>query len=126
MSQRNKTRKKAGRPKLPKGEAMGRVIQVRFTAPDTKAIEAAAKAGDQTVSDWIRSIVNTHFRAHCPDCRVNVIATIALNRSDLIKALERDTEVPLVHAFPVSPDHKFLATKEQKELMRKRVANGSF
>ena len=34
--------KKAGRPKLPKGEAMGRVIQVRFTAQDTKAIELAA------------------------------------------------------------------------------------
>jgi hypothetical protein len=118
--------KKAGRPKLPKGEAMGRVVQVRFTAQDTKAIEAAAKASDQTVSDWIRSIVNTHFRAYCPVCELNVTASIALNRADLVEALERDTEVPLVHAFPLTPDHKFLATKEQKELMRKRAANGSF
>ena len=50
--------KKAGRPKLPKGEAMGRVIQVRFTAHDTKAIEAAAKASKQNVSEWIRSTVS--------------------------------------------------------------------
>ena len=50
--------KKAGRPKLPKGEAMGRVIQVRFTAPDTKAIEGAAKACKQTISEWIRSTVH--------------------------------------------------------------------
>ena len=58
MSQQSKTRKKAGRPKLPKGEAMGRVIQVRFTAQDTKAIEAAAKASKQNVSEWIRSTVS--------------------------------------------------------------------
>jgi hypothetical protein len=50
--------KKAGRPKLPKGEAMGRVIQVRFTALDTKAIEAAAKASDQNVSEWIRGTIH--------------------------------------------------------------------
>jgi uncharacterized protein (DUF1778 family) len=49
---------KMGRPKLPKGEAMGRVIQVRFTAQDTKAIEAAAKASKQNVSEWIRSTVS--------------------------------------------------------------------
>jgi hypothetical protein len=50
--------KRAGRPKLPKGEAMGRVIQVRFTAHDTKAIEAAAKASDLTLSEWVRSTVH--------------------------------------------------------------------
>jgi uncharacterized protein (DUF1778 family) len=49
---------KMGRPKLPKGEAMGRVIQVRFTAQDTKAIEQAAKASDQTVSEWVRSTIH--------------------------------------------------------------------
>ena len=50
--------KKAGRPKLTKGEAMGRIIQVRFTAEDNKGIEAAAKASKQTVSEWIRSTVH--------------------------------------------------------------------
>ncbi len=50
--------KKAGRPKLPKGEAMGRVIQVRFTAEDTKSIASAAKASKQTISEWVRSTVH--------------------------------------------------------------------
>jgi hypothetical protein len=53
--------KKAGRPKLPKGEAMGRIIQVRFTARDTKAIEVAAKAGKQTVSEWVRSTIHANL-----------------------------------------------------------------
>ena len=50
--------KKAGRPKLPKGEAMGSVIQVRFNAEDTKCIAAAAKANKQTVSEWVRSTIH--------------------------------------------------------------------
>jgi hypothetical protein len=58
LSQQSKTRKKAGRPKLPKGEAMGRILQVRFTAEDEKGIAAAAKASKQTVSGWIRSTVH--------------------------------------------------------------------
>lgn len=37
---------------------MGKVIQVRFTPEDTKAIEAAAKAKDQTVSEWVRSTIH--------------------------------------------------------------------
>lgn len=63
LSQQSKTRKKAGRPKLPKGEAMGSVIQVRFTAEDTKGIAAAAKASKQTVSEWIRSTIHANLEA---------------------------------------------------------------
>ena len=37
---------------------MGRVIQVRLTAQDTKAVEAAAKGSDQTVSEWVRSTIH--------------------------------------------------------------------
>jgi len=51
-------RKKAGRPKLPKGEAKGRIVPVRFTVEDLKVMEAQAKASNQTVSEWIRSAVN--------------------------------------------------------------------
>jgi uncharacterized protein (DUF1778 family) len=53
LSQQKKTRK-AGRPKLPKGEAKGRTVQVRLTADDLKAVTAAAKASNQILSDWIR------------------------------------------------------------------------
>ena len=45
---------KIGRPKLPKGEAKGRIVPVRFNAEDLKRIESAARANRQTVPDWIR------------------------------------------------------------------------
>jgi hypothetical protein len=47
--------RKVGRPKLPKGEAKGRIVPVRFSADDLKAIEAAARAKKLTLSEWIRS-----------------------------------------------------------------------
>jgi hypothetical protein len=55
-------RKKAGRPKLPKGEAKGRIVPVRFKVEDLKAIEAAAKANNQTVSEWVRSTIHATLR----------------------------------------------------------------
>jgi uncharacterized protein (DUF1778 family) len=50
--------KKVGRPKLPKGEAKGRVVQVRLNADDLKRVTTAAKAKGQTLSDWIREAIN--------------------------------------------------------------------
>jgi predicted HicB family RNase H-like nuclease len=50
--------KKIGRPKLPKGEAKGKIVPIRFAPEDLKAITAAAKASDQTVSQWIRSTLH--------------------------------------------------------------------
>jgi hypothetical protein len=52
---------KIGRPKLPKGEAKGRIVPVRFTADDLKAMAAAAKASDQTVSEWVRSTIHAEL-----------------------------------------------------------------
>jgi hypothetical protein len=49
---------KMGRPKLPKGEAKGRIVPVRFKVEDLKAMEAAAKAAKQTVSEWVRSTIH--------------------------------------------------------------------
>ena len=57
MAQQKKNRK-VGRPKLPKGEAKGRIVPVRFKPEDLKAIEAAAKANNQTVSEWVRSTIH--------------------------------------------------------------------
>jgi len=53
--------KKVGRPKLPKGEAKGRIVPVRFTADDLKAMALAAKASDQTLSEWIRSTIHAEL-----------------------------------------------------------------
>ena len=47
--------KKVGRPKLPKGQAKGTIVPVRFSPEDRKRVEAAAKAKKQTISEWIRS-----------------------------------------------------------------------
>lgn len=54
--------RKVGRPKLPKGEAKGRIMPVRFANGDWKAIEAKAKANGQTVSEWIRSTLNAAIK----------------------------------------------------------------
>lgn len=51
--------KKIGRPKLPKGEAKGRIVSIRFNSVDVKQIEVAAKASQKTVSEWIRGVVVT-------------------------------------------------------------------
>jgi hypothetical protein len=51
------TKPKIGRPRLPKGEAKGRIVPIRFNAGDIKRIESAAKASDKTVSEWIRGLV---------------------------------------------------------------------
>jgi hypothetical protein len=50
--------KKVGRPKLPKGEAKGRIVPVRFTHEALRTMEAAAKLNNQTVSEWIRNTVD--------------------------------------------------------------------
>jgi predicted HicB family RNase H-like nuclease len=55
--------KKPGRPKLPKGEAKGGFVVVRFNADDLKKITGAAKAKDQTVSEWVREAINAAITA---------------------------------------------------------------
>lgn len=57
MAQQKRVRK-VGRPKLPKGEAKGRTVNVRLAPDDLKAMEAAARAAKQTISEWIRSTLN--------------------------------------------------------------------
>ena len=50
--------KKLGRPKLPKGEAKGCIVPVRFSAEEVARISATASANNQKVSEWIRSTLN--------------------------------------------------------------------
>lgn len=47
--------KKAGRPKLPKGEAKGKIVALRFDPEELRRIDTAAKAGKQNRSEWMRS-----------------------------------------------------------------------
>ena len=57
------TKPKIGRPKLPKGEAKGRIVPVRFNAEDLKRIELAARTSQKTVSEWIRGTIATAMEA---------------------------------------------------------------
>jgi len=57
MNQKPK-RKKAGRPSLPKGNARAEFLRARVTLGELRAYEAAAKAKNQTVSEWARSTLN--------------------------------------------------------------------
>lgn len=55
--------RKPGRPKLPKGQAKGRIVPVRFTVEGIKAVEQAAKEKNQTVSEWVRSTLEAAIHA---------------------------------------------------------------
>jgi uncharacterized protein (DUF1778 family) len=55
--------KKPGRPVLPKNHARSGKIQVRLNADELKSVEAAAKASNQTLSQWLRSKLLTTSEA---------------------------------------------------------------
>jgi hypothetical protein len=55
--------KKVGRPMLPKGEAKGKIVPIRFNAEDIKKVTSAAKASNQTVSEWVRSTLYAKLEA---------------------------------------------------------------
>jgi len=48
---------------LPKGEAKGRIVPVRFTGDDLRAMEQAAKASKQSLSEWIRGMIHANLNA---------------------------------------------------------------
>ena len=55
--------KKVGRPMLPKGEAKGKIVPIRFNPEDIKKVTSAAKASNQTVSEWVRSTLYAKLEA---------------------------------------------------------------
>jgi hypothetical protein len=61
LAQQKKAR--VGRPKMPKGEAKGRTVQVRLTVDELRAVTGAAKASKQILSDWIRSTLRAATHA---------------------------------------------------------------
>ncbi len=57
-----KKSRKVGRPRLPKGEAKGRIVNVRLAPNVLRAIETAARASKQTLSEWIRSTISAALK----------------------------------------------------------------
>jgi hypothetical protein len=51
------TKPKIGRPKLPKGEAKGRIVPIRFNTNDLRVITKQSKSTQQSISEWIRDQV---------------------------------------------------------------------
>ena len=47
-------KRKPGRPKLPKGEAKGMIVPIRFTKAEAEQLAEAAKTNGQALSEWIR------------------------------------------------------------------------
>jgi hypothetical protein len=54
-NQQQKKPRKVGRPKLPKGEAKGKIVPIRFAKAEFERLSRQAKASDKSVSEWIRS-----------------------------------------------------------------------
>jgi len=50
-------KREPGRPKLPRGEAKGKIVPIRFTKAEAERLAEAARKNDQTVSEWIRRAV---------------------------------------------------------------------
>jgi len=50
--------RKPGRPKLAEREAKAKIVPVRFAADELERVTKAARAKEQTISEWIRSTLN--------------------------------------------------------------------
>jgi hypothetical protein len=51
------TKKKLGRPKLPKGEARNEILQIRITKVERALINKRAGEAELAPADWIRKVL---------------------------------------------------------------------
>jgi predicted HicB family RNase H-like nuclease len=51
-------KRKPGRPRLPKDEAKGKIVPVRFATEELERVYRAAEKAEQSVSQWIRSTLS--------------------------------------------------------------------
>jgi len=59
----NQKHRKVGRPRLPKGEAKGKIVPVRLAENEARAFTKAAKGSKKTLSEWIRGTLNAKIAA---------------------------------------------------------------
>jgi uncharacterized protein (DUF1778 family) len=72
---------KVGRPKLPKGEAKGRIVPVRLDVEDVKLITVAAKREGILLSEWIRNALRTRAEASMSKHTLHDAMRIVLSES---------------------------------------------
>jgi predicted HicB family RNase H-like nuclease len=53
---------KVGRPKLPKGEAKGIVLQSRVQPAEKAAFQRAARCAGKDLSTWVRETLNAALK----------------------------------------------------------------
>ena len=46
-----------GRPRLPRGQAKGRVLSLRLTPAEKRAVDAAAQLARKSASTWARDVL---------------------------------------------------------------------
>ena len=63
MGKTGRKKRKPGRPRLPKGEAKGKIVPIRFTKAEAERLAEAARKNDQTVSEWIRRTLLAELNA---------------------------------------------------------------
>ncbi len=60
--EKQKKARKVGRPKLPKGEAKGRIVPVRFTPNELRAMGSSARLSKESISEWLRRVLPREAR----------------------------------------------------------------
>ena len=61
MANQQQKKRNPGRPKLPRGEAKGRIVPVRFNAEELRIMTKFAKEHKQSLSEWIRSTLRASY-----------------------------------------------------------------
>jgi hypothetical protein len=64
------------------------------------------------------------FLAYCPYCEGKVSASPVLPQDQLMVALAKDDVVEVVHLTEGTGDHKWKLIKQEKENLRRAIANG--
>jgi hypothetical protein len=52
-----KKKPRIGRPPLPKGEAKGALLSVRFSGAERQTLERAARLAGEKLSEWARNVL---------------------------------------------------------------------
>ena len=70
-AKQNKKRK-VGRPRLPKGEAKGRIVPVRFAKDDLRVLESDARARNKSLSEWVRTVLFLDAKEFYKGCLIEL------------------------------------------------------
>ena len=107
--------RKVGRPMLAKGEAKGKIVPVRLDPDDYKIVMAAAKAGDQTLSAWIRHTLRTAAEQQMFDGTLHKAMKIIL--------LERESYTATTQELSVEIERRGLYMRKDGNAARAKQIN---